>query len=891
MAEVPAALRTAIAAYTEAVNRLAEDPDIVLSLLRQRNEIEQLKQDCGDRSDAVFGELVVADKALKNQRAAIAQCEDLSQWRQTLDIPAQYWWWFLENYADHSLEEAIENYRVSIVTAQANSTTNTLLEVLTSRDQIEQALGKIRRKPKQAIAEIIDLDEQLKTLGLAISYDRKLEDWKENLKPPESHWWWEFTNPLPLLLQTIDRYEQAINAVDATANPQSEQLLEMLQARDSVERAKLGQNPLPTENITKIIRLDDRLKAHAKAIAVDNTLDEWKQSLNIPGTYWWWQLTDPIPLPNQAIDRYEQALRKLEEPPSPTSAELLEVLLARDAVESAESGQKQPPIERLTQIIELDNRLRQQGKLIADDDILDEWKNSLQPKDNWWWRLTEAETPVAQALDRYNKAITTLESTIRPSWEMILEVLLARDIVEEYNSSAVPEAIARQIIDLDQRLKRQRVAIAKGNQLASWRKSLKGGGGEWWWHLKPTLLGGDDDNVSLFDWVWTAAAVGLLGLAATFMTTTTQALVQPVNGAVISDAVQNGTLIAQGAALIAGAGGALTKNGQKAIENVLASLRLPPNWNSRFAFGFSAVIFLGAYGTNVNLPKLGIWYQSRGDQFARQGDYLQALREYRQATKFYRKAAPKAALSLSLGKVYEQLGQLEKAQEQYETGVETENTEATIRLARVMLLQGLQDASWTELMEDTTALHQAGIYLDSALNQLRDFTAANPDNFYLAEERQLLRDAYINYGLFFWAQLDAEHPWVPNLEQYYPVAQYEVGVDEIPEPLLDERALHFSFSAYEAFLKAAEIEATLPTEADGGTAQCYLELASHVEENLRGQARQYTSKPPYEVCYERLVQEPEHNLHDATIMWHTIHIEIPAVLAEDGSPNVYLSEE
>ena len=204
-----------------------------------------------------------------------------------------------------------------------------------------------------------------------------------------------------------------------------------------------------------------------------------------------------------------------------------------------------------------------------------------------------------------------------------------------------------------------------------------------------------------------------------------------------------------------------------------------------------------------------------------------------------------------------------------------------------MLLQGLQDASWTELMEDTTALHQAGIYLDSALNQLRDHTEANPDNFYLAEERQLLRDTYINYGLFFWAQLDAEHPWVPNLEQYYPIAQFEVGVDEIPEPLLDERALHFSFEAYKAFLKAAEIEATLPTEADGGTAQCYLEMASHVEENLRGQARQYTSKPPYEVCYERLVQEPEHNLHDAAIIWHTIHIDIPAVLAEDGSPNIY----
>ena len=94
MAEVPASLRTAIAAYSTSVHDLGDDnPDDVLSLLRQRNEIEQLKQACGDRSDAIFGDLVAADKVLKGKKEAIAQCEDLQQWRQTLDIPEQYWWW------------------------------------------------------------------------------------------------------------------------------------------------------------------------------------------------------------------------------------------------------------------------------------------------------------------------------------------------------------------------------------------------------------------------------------------------------------------------------------------------------------------------------------------------------------------------------------------------------------------------------------------------------------------------------------------------------------------------------------------------------------------------------------------------------------------------------
>lgn len=860
MTENLAAFSTAIASYETQVQTLTTTPENLLEVLLSRNGIERLKQDeTMPMTGAWLTRLVMADKTLKQQREAIAQCVDLEQWRQTLNIPTDYWWWYLEHYIDDSLTTRLDHYQQAIATAQANPTTEQLLEVLTCRDQIEVTLTQTPHKSKTAIAQIIEQDEQLKRLGIAISRDRKLEDWKDNLKPPSSHWWWDFTNPLPLLIQTIERYEDAINAVEAIAHPHSEQLLEMLQARDAVERAKVGQNPLPTENITKIIHLDERLKTHAKAIAIDPALDEWKQSLEIPQTYWWWQLTDPTPLPNQAIDRYEQALHQLETATDPTSAELLEVLLARDAVETAESGQKQPPIERLTQIISLDNRLRRQAERIADDDRLDEWKSSLQPRDNWWWQLTDAEFPVAQALERYQKALTQLETTLRPSWEMILEVLMARDAVEEYNNTAVPEAIAYQIINLDQRLKQQRVTIANGNQLASWRNSLKGGEGNWWWHLKPTLFGSEDDQLSLFDWVWTAAAVGLLGISATFMTTTTQVFIQEVDGAIMSDAVQNGTLIAQGAALIAGAGGALTKNGQQAIDNVLASLRLPPSWNSRFAFGFSALIFIGAYTTNVNLPKLGVWYQARGDQFAREGDYLQALREYRQATKFFVQPVPKAALSLAIGKVYEQLGQLEQAQAEYIMGIETENTEATIHLARVLLLQGLQAVAWTGVMEDTTAMQQAGLYLDAARNRLQAFQEIDPNNFYLPHERKLLKETYLNYGLFFWAQLG--------------VAQSD----------LDEGALQISGRAYAAFLKAAQIEATLPTEANGGTAQCYLELASYVEESLRGQSRQYTAKPPYEMCYERLIQEPNHNLHDAAILWHMMHVEIPAVVTPDGS--------
>ncbi|WP_228058745.1 hypothetical protein [Nostoc sp. LEGE 06077] len=92
-----------------------------------------------------------------------------------------------------------------------------------------------------------------------------------------------------------------------------------------------------------------------------------------------------MPRQAQAIQRYQEALDEMEAPPKANSEELLEVLLARDAVEKAWTKQQQPPRHRTEKIIELDKRLKAQSWSFANDDTVDEWKNNLKPPEMNWW--------------------------------------------------------------------------------------------------------------------------------------------------------------------------------------------------------------------------------------------------------------------------------------------------------------------------------------------------------------------------------------------------------------------------------------------------------------------------------------------------------------------------
>lgn len=192
------------------------------------------------------------DTRLKQQRQVIAAYPALQEGRASLQIPAQHWWWDLGQESAPSLIPAVSAYeqilrQVQTRVEQKEIPTAILLDLLIARDTLQVSLDQSKSLQREQIAKIIALDENLKGLGICIARNRDLEAWKHYLYPQAHHWWWDFTNPIPLLHQTIERYASSLQAVEQTNTPSSEQLLELLQARDGVEQARQGQDPLPAE--------------------------------------------------------------------------------------------------------------------------------------------------------------------------------------------------------------------------------------------------------------------------------------------------------------------------------------------------------------------------------------------------------------------------------------------------------------------------------------------------------------------------------------------------------------------------------------------------------------------------------------------------------------------
>ena len=88
------------------------------------------------------------------------------------------------------------------------------------------------------------------------------------------------------------------------------------------------------------------------------------------------------------LERYQQSLDTLESKDKPSTAEVLEVLLARDAIQAV-PPQHRPPAPTLITLQELDQRLEAkncQAKITAQASELLPWQKRLHiAPDAWWW--------------------------------------------------------------------------------------------------------------------------------------------------------------------------------------------------------------------------------------------------------------------------------------------------------------------------------------------------------------------------------------------------------------------------------------------------------------------------------------------------------------------------
>ncbi|MGK7877700.1 MAG: tetratricopeptide repeat protein [Xenococcaceae cyanobacterium] len=96
----------------------------------------------------------------------------------------------------------------------------------------------------------------------------------------------------------------------------------------------------------------------------------------------------------RTLKNYEQALKKLEIATPPLSQkQILDVLVARDAVEAALTETTQIPTSSLLKLDELDSCLREQTKSMEKVVDLAHWRGILKPSAEAWWWFCETPTP------------------------------------------------------------------------------------------------------------------------------------------------------------------------------------------------------------------------------------------------------------------------------------------------------------------------------------------------------------------------------------------------------------------------------------------------------------------------------------------------------------------
>jgi tetratricopeptide (TPR) repeat protein len=101
----------------------------------------------------------------------------------------------------------------------------------------------------------------------------------------------DLTNPNNAINLATNRYQITLNCLD---NPKiklsAQQVLEILAARDELQRALKDEQSIPPDLLSQIYDLDAKLKGKADKINRAIALAEYRESLPEPPQDWWWQL-------------------------------------------------------------------------------------------------------------------------------------------------------------------------------------------------------------------------------------------------------------------------------------------------------------------------------------------------------------------------------------------------------------------------------------------------------------------------------------------------------------------------------------------------------------------------------------------------------------------------
>lgn len=462
---------------------------------------------------------------------------------------------------------------------------------------------------------------------------------------------------------------------------------------------------------------------------------------------------------------------------------------------------------------------------------------------------------ITEQLDRYEASIATVEA--QRSLEVVpltdvIAVLTNRDLLEkqrhEQSDDWTNEERVR-LINLDERTRNIAGPVANHPQMADTRSTFQPPESAWWWHLEPPAPMSTEAAPSWtdYDWFWNALTVTCLLFAGTFATSTAQAF-----SALGLDIIGLFSTVSQGAGLALVAGGALTDKGKEALDNILESLRIPTSLHAEVTFCFSTVILLVTYGLYSNLSRVGDYYEAQGKNYEKLSQWAAAEDQYKRAISF-KEGEPE--LYRRLGRVYEELGNLENAEVEYQKGFNSDDTQSTIRLARVILIDAFQRlTSGSENIADIPEkLQKAQLYLKIAEDKLtkgdqRD-TGDSKQGFVgeSDEDRNMMKDIKVGQGILNLVRSMNPKLSSPEMKQY-----------------LDEAETNLK--------QASDLEYALPTDLKGRIAFCYHRVIKLNNIQKKTRNSQFTDetidqlKPITKDCYKRLSSLPESDQSDLTIL-------------------------
>jgi tetratricopeptide (TPR) repeat protein len=263
---------------------------------------------------------------------------------------------------------------------------------------------------------------------------------------------------------------------------------------------------------------------------------------------------------------------------------------------------------------------------------------------------------LAGRISRYGTAIATLQQD--PTATTILAALLARDSVEDALQGLEPPAVSETaeqlmaLLALDQQLKQQATVIYATVDLAAWQKSFHPPETAWWWYLSEPV-----HRLDRHDWLWNTLTVIAL--------TASGSLLVDISGKFLTGGpglLGSFTVLSQSVMTVATAGGVLTQQGRRIIEQAIASLGIKrPLWQET-KLGLSLLLLAVLMGFRSSLPQIAAALTNRGEAAQESGDYSEAETAYKRAIALDK---DNVQARYKLGVVYDDLARPEAAEEQF----------------------------------------------------------------------------------------------------------------------------------------------------------------------------------------------------------------------------------